>query len=148
MKLKTLFQSKEQSPPRTLSPYKRGLYYEDFVCRHLKKRGYKIIDRNLRGFRQREIDVVALENSTLVFLEIKARREGLVYSPLRSVDERKRNALHGISESYLYLLRKRGLDTADLSVRYDVVALSFDQRGEPTALDHYVSYLVRPDEDF
>lgn len=148
MKLKTLFRAKEKNPPCNLSPYKRGLYYEDFVCRHLKKRGYKIVDRNLRGFRQREIDVVALEKNTLVFLEIKARREGLVYSPLRSVDERKRNALRGITESYLYLLRKRGLETADLSVRYDVVALTFDRRGEPTALDHYVSYLVVPDEDF
>ncbi|MBP3301448.1 MAG: YraN family protein [Clostridia bacterium] len=148
MKLQRLFKPKEKSPPKGLSPYKRGLYYEDFVCRHLKKRGYRILDRNLRGFRQREIDVVAMEKSTLVFLEIKARREGLVYSPLRSIDQRKREALHAVCDGYLYRLRKRGIDTDDLSIRYDVIALSFDRRGEPTALDHYVSYLVTPDETF
>lgn len=146
MKFPNLHIRKQKVSPNKLPPYERGLYYEDFVCRHLKKQGYRILDRNVRGFRRREVDIVAMEKDTLVFIEVKARREGSVYSPLKSIDEEKRKSLSTACDEYLYFLRKTGIDTDDVSVRYDVVAVSFDRDGEPTELDHYISYLVMPRE--
>ena len=127
---------------RDLSTYDRGIYYEEVVCRWLKKQGYRILDRNYRARKKSELDIVAKDRDTLVFIEVKARRKQSLFSPLRSIDERKRNALTLACESYLRELRDTGVDTDDLSVRYDVITLSFDEIGDPVSIDHYISYLV------
>lgn len=142
MKLAELRTKKSKPAPRDLSAYDRGLYYEDVVCRWLKKQGYRILDRNYRARKKSELDIVAKDRNTLVFIEVKARRKQSLFSPLRSIDERKRNALSVACETYLQELQATGVDTDDLSVRYDVVTLSFDEEGEPVSIDHYISYLV------
>lgn len=142
MKLAELRTKRKKTSPRDLPPYERGLYYEDVVCRQLKKQGYRILDRNFRARKKSELDIVAKDKDTLVFIEVKARRKQSLFSPLRSIDERKRRALSTACESYLRELRATGVNTDDLSVRYDVVALSFGEDGTPISLDHYISYLV------
>lgn len=126
---------------RDLPPYERGLYYEEFVCKWLKKRGYHILDRNFEGKKRCEIDIVAKDGKTLVFVEVKARRRNTVYSPLRGIDSRKRGALYSASSEYLQKLKLCGVDIEDLDVRYDVAALTFDPDGTPCSLDYYISYL-------
>lgn len=49
-----------------------GAHGEDLACEYLKKNGYKILERNYR-IRGGEIDIVAKEGDTLVFVEVKAR---------------------------------------------------------------------------
>ena len=142
MKLAELRVKKPKTPLRDLSTYDRGIYYEEVVCRWLKKQGYRILDRNYRARKKSELDIVAKDRDTLVFIEVKARRKQSLFSPLRSIDERKRNALTLACESYLRELRDTGVDTDDLSVRYDVITLSFDEIGDPVSIDHYISYLV------
>lgn len=132
---------KGKRPIHNLPPYERGLYYEDFVCRWLTDRGYRILDRNYIARKRREIDIVAKERDTLVFLEVKARRRMSVYTPLRAIDPRKRQALASAASDYLQQLRQTGVDTDELKIRYDVVALTFDSEGVPVAADHYISYL-------
>lgn len=51
---------------------KVGRLAEDFAVRFLSERGYKIIDRNFRS-RFGEIDIIALKDDYLVFIEVKAR---------------------------------------------------------------------------
>lgn len=148
MKKNTIHPLFRHRPPAELSPYERGLYYETVVCRWLKKKGYKILDRNYRGQRQSEIDIVAKEGKTLVFIEVKARRKMSVFAPLRSVDARKRRALSLACTDYLRALRGQGIDPDDLDIRYDIITLAFDAGGEPVSLDHYISYLVMTRENF
>lgn len=124
-----------------LPPYERGLYYEGVVCRWLKKRGYKIIDRNFRGRRRREIDIVAKDKDTLVFIEVKARRRFTEYSPLRAIDQKKQISLASVTKDYLNQLRLAGIDVRELKLRFDVVALFFDETGKPACIEHYISYL-------
>ena len=131
---------------KELTPYQRGLYYESAVCRYLKKEGYKILDRNYRGRKQSELDIVAKDGKTLVFIEVKARRKMTVFAPLRSIDLRKRRALALASIDYLRELKQRGIDPNDLEIRYDVITLAFDADGEPVSIDHYLSYLERNGE--
>lgn len=64
-----------------------------------------------------------------------------VYTPLRAIDPRKRQALASAASDYLQQLRQTGVDTDELKIRYDVVALTFDSEGVPVAADHYISYL-------
>lgn len=130
-----------------MPPYERGLYYEEFVCRWLKRRGYRILDRNFRGRRRSEIDIVAKDGEGLVFIEVKARRRYSVYTPLRAVDRGKRISLSLVTEDYLRALEKTGIDRDGLSVRYDVVTVSFETDGAPSCIDQYVSYLVPEDEN-
>ncbi len=134
--------------PNTLPPYERGLYYEDWVCRHLRAQGYHILDRNYRARKQSEIDLVAKDGKTLVFVEVKARRRITVYSPLRAVDETKRRALALAARDYCNALADTGVEMEEIPRRYDVVALYFDGNGRPCALDHYPGYLEEAHEGF
>ncbi len=117
------------------------MYYEDFVCRWLKGQGYRILDRNYRGKKRREIDIIAKDGETLVFLEVKARRRNSVYTALKAIDRKKRLSLALVSRDYLRQLKATGIDTDDVQIRYDVVALAFDGDGVPQSIDHYISYL-------
>lgn len=152
MPLKSLLQNRKRKktfrqidrgifPINTLPPYERGLYYEEFVCRWLKKRGYRILDRNYYGRRRREIDIIAKDKDTLVFIEVKARRRNSVYTALKAIDRKKRLSLALVSQDYLRQLEHTGIDTEDLKIRYDVIALAFDENGVPSCIDHYISHL-------
>lgn len=123
------------------TPYRRGLRYEETVCQYLKKQGYTILDRNFRARRKSEIDVVAKIGETLVFLEVKARKEQSVHSPLHGISEQKRRALTVACNDYLKALEMADVDVSELTVRYDVIALFFDENGVATRLDHYPAYL-------
>jgi len=55
-----------------MSTFTTGNRGEGIVCQYLKKQGYKILERNYR-IRGGEIDIVAKEGKTLVFVEVKTR---------------------------------------------------------------------------
>jgi len=57
---------------------------EDAACEYLKRKGYKIIDRNFRKSHT-EIDIIALFDSFLVFVEVKARTSTLYGTPFESI---------------------------------------------------------------
>ena len=55
--------------------YKRheiGKLGEDLACRYLQNQGYKILERNFEA-RQGEIDIIALDKSEIIFIEVKTR---------------------------------------------------------------------------
>ena len=132
---------RKQKPVRDLPPYERGLYYESFACKYLKKHGYVILDRNVKGPAKSEIDIVAKKGNLLVFAEVKARRKHTIYLPLRSIDARKRNALQRAARAYLRDLSQSGVDPDEITVRYDAITVSFDREGIPRSLDHYENFL-------
>ncbi|HEV3310364.1 MAG TPA: YraN family protein [Chloroflexota bacterium] len=50
-----------------------GRFGESFTCAELKRRGYDLLERNMR-FRTGEIDIVAEQGGEIVFVEVKTRR--------------------------------------------------------------------------
>lgn len=126
---------------RNLPPYERGLYYEDFVCRWMKTQGCKILDRNVPGPQKSEIDIVAKIGKTLIFTEVKARRKETLFSPLHSIDERKRHLLALATEHYLNCLQETGVPLEELEIRYDVACVGFDREGIPRSIEYYRGYL-------
>ena len=71
-----------------------GKWGEDQAVAFLQRKGYTIVERDWHSGR-RDIDIIALdeENRTVVFVEVKTRRNRLFGDPEEAVDYRKRQNL-------------------------------------------------------
>ncbi len=101
---------------------------EELAERYLKRQGYAIVERNYRcpvG----EIDLIALNRRTVVFVEVKTRRVDTAGAPLESVNAAKQRRL---KRAALYYLSQRHLHGRD--VQFDVVGISL--RSDPPAVQH------------
>jgi len=93
-----------------------GKWAEDIACRYLRKLGYLIVARNWR-WRGGEVDIVAKDGGTLVFVEVKGRRGGAYGAPEEAVDLRKRRHLWRTALAFL------GEKAGKVPVRFDVLAI-------------------------
>lgn len=93
---------------------------EDLAVAHLRKLRYKILERNFRC-KFGEIDIVALDGKSLVFIEVKARSTGEFGSPLTGVTPRKQRQLVKVALAYLQKHR-----LFNRQARFDVVAVEMD----------------------
>jgi putative endonuclease len=95
---------------------RRGELGEKMAGRFLRKNGYKILYRNFRGHSGGEIDIVARDNDTLVFIEVKTRTREDFGRPLTAVDRQKRRRVSRGGLAWLRLL-----NNPDILFRFDVV---------------------------
>jgi len=94
---------------------KRG---EDAAAQHLRRKGYKIVERNFRC-KLGEMDIIAFEGDTLCFIEVKTV-SGKNYGPPEiAVDINKQRKLSRVA---LGFLGQNGLH--DTKARFDVVAIT------------------------
>lgn len=108
-----------------------GLKGEEAAARFLTRSGYEILDKNVRT-RAGEIDLVAREGKTLVFVEVKTRRDVAEGDPPQAgVNTRKQNRLGKLASGYLKLKRIR-----QTPCRFDVVAVIFNDEGAVKAIRH------------
>ena len=98
-----------------------GADAERRVARHLEAQGYHIVDRNWTC-RGGELDLVCLDGDTLVFVEVRARKDARHGAPGETVDWRKRQRLARAAQTYLHLHRAE-----ERPCRFDVVALEGEQ---------------------
>jgi putative endonuclease len=95
-----------------------GRSSEARAARYLRKQGYRIIEVNHRN-RLGEIDIIAKEGGTLVFVEVKARRNPQLETPKAAVTPRKQRKIVQVAQAYL-----KASGHQDQRVRFDVVAIS------------------------
>jgi putative endonuclease len=98
------------------------------VATRLARSGWRIIGRNVR-LPSGELDLVALDGSTLVFVEVKAGRAGTTVGPERpahAVGRRKQLRLRRLAREWL--AERRG-PSGVAGYRFDVVGVSFGQDG-------------------
>jgi len=100
-----------------------GTDSESTAEKYLKKMGYKIIKRNYRT-KFGEIDIIAKDKDTLVFVEVKARKSG-AYNPKEAVTANKQRK---ISMAALYYLKSTRQIKA--RARFDVVSIDSGDNGE------------------
>ena len=93
---------------------------EDAACHELRRRGYAILARRYRT-RDGEIDIIARDGRTLVFVEVKARRAARFGSAADAVDGRKRRRLQRLAQEFL--VRSR---LSMVPCRFDVVAIAMN----------------------
>lgn len=85
--------------------------------KYLKRNGYRIVARNFRAAGA-EIDLVAMDGDTLVFVEVKTRRSRIAGAPEEAVDERKQLRMRRAAEAFLVQYR-----AGDKDLRFDIVAV-------------------------
>lgn len=93
---------------------------ERLAERRLRRMGYRILARNFRAAGA-EIDLVALDGTTLVFLEVKTRLSLSAGRPEEAVDSRKQLRLRRAAQAYL---ARQPLELRSRPVRFDVAALT------------------------
>lgn len=92
---------------------------EDLAHRHLRSRGFVVVARNWRPPQGGgEIDLVAWDRETLVFVEVKSRASAEISAPERAISEDKIRALRRTARDYV---RRSGADPGN--VRFDVIAI-------------------------
>jgi putative endonuclease len=101
-----------------MNPTRRALGAEGEAraARHLERRGYRILDRNVRAGGV-EIDLVAARAALVVFVEVKTRRSRAHGAPEAAVDARKQTRLVRGAAAWL-----RGAQRRYRRVRFDVIA--------------------------
>jgi putative endonuclease len=105
---------------------------EDLAVDHLKRAGYRILDRNVRS-RWGEIDVIARDGDCLVFVEVRTVRSAKML-PEESIGVRKQRRIAALALRYLQTTGQ-----PDCDWRADVVAIEIDEHGLVKRLEHHVS---------
>lgn len=106
-----------------ISPYNLGKWGEETAQEYLKRKNFKIVAKGFRLYRG-EIDVIAYDKKTLVFVEVKARCRRSLGLPEESVNLQKQKQIRKIAEAYLALN-----NLEDVECRFDVISLVFDESG-------------------
>ena len=100
----------------------RGKIGEDDAVGWLVRQGYRVVERNVVNHAG-EIDLVAYEEKTLCFVEIKARASGAFGPAIAAVDFRKQRRISRAAALYLAMKGPR-----DVPCRFDVLGL--DKAGD------------------
>jgi putative endonuclease len=103
---------------------KFGARGETLAVWYLKKNGYRIIEQNFRT-QLGEIDIIAKEKKTIVFIEVKSRRSIRYGNPKGAVTPQKQRKVSMVALQYL-----KSTDQMNVRARFDVVAIT-SNRDEP-----------------
>ncbi len=101
-----------------------GAWGEDQAAEYLIKQGLTILERNYRT-REGEVDLIARDGDTLIFVEVKTRTNQEFGYPEEAVTEEKIEHIHNVAEDYLV----EHLEVTDW--RIDVIAI----QGKPGSQD-------------
>lgn len=124
----------KQNDSRTFSPRKIGETGEALAAEYLRKKGCRIVAANfkvpigrIRGTAvSGEIDLIALDESVLCFVEVKTRSSDEFASPLAAVDLRKQRQIIRAAKVYrqIFQLIKTGF-------RYDAISIILRESAAP-----------------
>jgi putative endonuclease len=91
---------------------------------YLEELGFDILEENW-VFKKSEIDLIIYKNSTIVFVEVKTRRNNSFAEPedFVSIDKQKQMAL--AADEYIHLMGHQH------EIRFDVISVLFDNFGKP-----------------
>jgi putative endonuclease len=112
-------------------PLPLGARGERAAARYLQRCGYQIVSRSDRG-KLGEIDLVAIDGRTIVFVEVKTRRSQAAGHPAEAVDRKKQRRLTRLALSYL---KRYGL--LEYPARFDVVAVIWPDDAHPPTIEHF-----------
>lgn len=94
---------------------------EDRASRALRARGYRVVERNFRC-RLGELDAVAFDGTTLVFVEVRSRADARFGGGLAAIGTAKQRQVARVAAAYIALRRPR-FD----GCRFDVVAITGEE---------------------
>ncbi len=98
-----------------------GDYGERMACEYLSGHGYKVIERNF-SCKAGEVDIVALQEDNVVFIEVKTRSTERYGAPSEAVSKAKQQKM--IKTALYYMQANRLLD---YMCRFDVIEIIIDE---------------------
>ncbi len=107
-----------------------GVLGENTAALYLTERGYSIIMRNYRC-KQGEIDIIARDDDTFIFVEVKARTSLAYGMAKESVNWHKQKKIRNCA---LWYLNQNNLDNAN--VRFDVIEIYFKKNQANQHINH------------
>ena len=103
----------------------RGQQGEQMAVAYLRQHGYRIAQQNYRC-REGEIDIVAWDGKTLVFVEVKTKGQLTFGSPEAMVTRPKQRKMTHVAMLYVSEHKLQ-----QVNIRFDVVAIMLSPQGEP-----------------
>lgn len=91
---------------------------EDLAEQFLKKKGFKILERNWKSKRWGELDIVAYDKEILVFVEVKTRSPGSLGEPFEAVNYYKIKSVVRCARNYILAKAQE-----NRPLRFDVVSI-------------------------
>jgi len=116
---------------RAFVPKPLAIRGERAAARHLRRLGYKIVARGDRS-QLGEIDLVAVDGATIVFVEVKTRDSADAGHPSEAVDSAKQRRLTRLALAYVK--RHRLLECP---ARFDVVAVTWPAGQRRPTIEHF-----------
>ncbi|HVT28449.1 MAG TPA: YraN family protein [Lacipirellulaceae bacterium] len=104
---------------------------EDAAAKFLKRHGFRILARGVDS-RLGELDIVAVDGRTVVFVEVKTRRSSDAGRPAEAIDSRKERRM--TQSALAYLKANRLLSYA---ARFDVIAITWPENARRPTIEHY-----------
>ena len=93
-----------------------GKWGEDLAAAYLAKKGYEILERDWKSGHH-DLDIIARDEDTLVFIEVKTRSNRLFGDPEEAIDYKKRMSLQSAINHYVKSHRT-GRD-----IRFDIISI-------------------------
>jgi putative endonuclease len=106
-----------------------GILGERLACDFLGKNGYRILETNYRC-PEGEIDIIAQQEDTLVFIEVRTKRSKQFGSPEESITPTKMKRLRAVAAHY-----GQNRDGLPASWRIDVVAIQMHRNGRASRIE-------------
>jgi putative endonuclease len=119
----------------TIARQRTGARAEELVARRLLAAGWEIVERNART-RYGELDIVARDGRALVFIEVKAGRQGATFGPERpilAVDRRKQQQVRRLATAWM--AERRDVPPY-AEIRFDAVGVTFDRSDRVVDVEH------------
>lgn len=107
-----------------------GAKGEHYAARYLRKQGYDILSGNFY-IGPGELDIVAMKDEVLYFVEVKTRTVGAMLPPAEAVDYRKQENIKGSASAYINKYKLK-----EYSFYFDIIEVYADDEGEIIDLNH------------
>lgn len=133
----------EQTEPFLSETARVGQLGEEIAARFLIRRGLRLVCSNFKGpiGRNRrgaaitgEIDLIALDNDCLCFIEVKTRSSDEFASPLAAVDLRKQRQVIRMARIY-----RKIFNLQSIKIRYDAVSIVLEKEKRPR-IEHFKNF--------
>ncbi|MDU1910049.1 YraN family protein [Fusobacterium sp.] len=95
---------------------KKGSLYEEKAAKFLEENSYRILEKNYHG-KHGEIDLIALKDRQIIFVEVKYRETFDYGYGIEAVDKRKAKRMYKTAEEYLI---KNHIE--DYNIRFDCIS--------------------------
>jgi len=103
-----------------------GAWGESVASEQIARRGFVLLEKNFRC-RIGEVDIVAMDNKTLTFIEVKTRTSLDFGFPSEAINPSKKHKYHQIALSYINHKRFK-----DIEIRFDVIEILLSKNGSYT----------------